>query len=254
MYLNSSISYDLYNNCSTFSLEAIHVNSYYNMDFDGQNVVCGGDEYYAQNVLYSEVSSGTGYVAVQGYVNIAGSGNLNISEDVEFTASGGSSSYTLYTSVSGSGSITWTPWDFLNGCSTSCSTPRPGGTYETFTATPASGYQFTGWGGACAGYGTGTCYVTMDSDKTVTASFAVPATVTAYATDTSNQTTSADSITVIYGTAVEIGWTTSGTSSCNCTASTGATCSNPSYGDKLTIHNGGTFYPATTTTYTVNCN
>jgi len=253
IYVDSSISYDKYGWCSSFSLYASHSSDWQAMEFDGQNIVCGGDEYYSQNILYSDVSSGAGAVYISGDVSVGDSYGISLNEQIDFSASS-SSSYTLYTSVSGSGSITWTPWDFLNGCSASCSTSRPGGTYETFTATPASGYQFTGWGGACAGYGTGTCYVTMDSDKTVTATFAVPATVTAYATDTSNQNTSSDSITVIYGTAVEIGWTTSGTSSCTCSASTGATCTNPSYGDKLTIHNGGTFYPATTTTYTVNCN
>jgi len=43
------------------------------------------------------------------------------------------------------------------------------GTPVTLTATPNSGYTFAGWSGACSG--TGTCQVTMDSDKTVTATF-----------------------------------------------------------------------------------
>lgn len=40
----------------------------------------------------------------------------------------------------------------------------------SLTATPAAGYVFNGWSGACSG--TGTCNVTMDSAKTVTANFA----------------------------------------------------------------------------------
>ena len=41
------------------------------------------------------------------------------------------------------------------------------------TATPNTGYTFTSWGGACSG--SGSCSVTMDADKTVTANFtAVP--------------------------------------------------------------------------------
>ncbi len=43
----------------------------------------------------------------------------------------------------------------------------------TCTATPISNdYQFSGWGGACSGYGN-VCTVTMDADKTVTANFDV---------------------------------------------------------------------------------
>ena len=45
------------------------------------------------------------------------------------------------------------------------------GTVVSVTATPAAGYVFTGWGGACSG--TGCCTVTMDANKTVTANFTV---------------------------------------------------------------------------------
>jgi hypothetical protein len=43
-------------------------------------------------------------------------------------------------------------------------------TQVTLTATPAAGYVFSGWSGACSG--TGTCIMTMDSVKNVTATFA----------------------------------------------------------------------------------
>jgi len=43
------------------------------------------------------------------------------------------------------------------------------GTVVTVTATPATGYVFSGWSGACTG--TGACQVTMDADKAVTANF-----------------------------------------------------------------------------------
>ncbi|MFK5243277.1 hypothetical protein ACI3PF_21845, partial [Lactococcus lactis] len=39
----------------------------------------------------------------------------------------------------------------------------------TLSATPASGYVFGGWGGACSG--TSTCSVTMTSAQSVTATF-----------------------------------------------------------------------------------
>ena len=43
------------------------------------------------------------------------------------------------------------------------------GTTVPVTAIPNAGYMFNGWSGACLG--TGACTVTMDADKTVTASF-----------------------------------------------------------------------------------
>jgi uncharacterized repeat protein (TIGR02543 family) len=42
----------------------------------------------------------------------------------------------------------------------------------TLTATPDACYNFTGWSGACSGTSS-TCTLTMDSDKTVTANFAI---------------------------------------------------------------------------------
>ena len=45
---------------------------------------------------------------------------------------------------------------------------RPG-TVVTLTPTPRRGWAFSGWGGACSG--SGTCQVTMDAAKNVTATF-----------------------------------------------------------------------------------
>jgi len=41
------------------------------------------------------------------------------------------------------------------------------------TATPATGYEFVNWTGACTGTDPAVCQVTMDADKTVTANFTV---------------------------------------------------------------------------------
>jgi len=107
----------------------------------------------------------------RGYNDLGGSG---------WTGGGGGTTtpttknYTLDISVTSgttSGSVHWSPYGFLDGCASHCTTPIPSGTYETFTASPYSGYTFTGWGGDCARYGTGTCYLTMNSNKTVSASF-----------------------------------------------------------------------------------
>ena len=50
-----------------------------------------------------------------------------------------------------------------------CAENFPGGTSVALTATPESGGTFAGWSGACTG--TGTCTVTMDAAKSVTATF-----------------------------------------------------------------------------------
>ena len=57
-------------------------------------------------------------------------------------------------------------------CGANCSASFPSGSLVTLTAIPVSGYQFTGWGGACSGYGN-SCTVTMSTAQTVTAKFAV---------------------------------------------------------------------------------
>ena len=57
-------------------------------------------------------------------------------------------------------------------CGKICSANFASGTAVTLTAIPVSGYQFTGWGGACRGYGN-SCTVTMNAAQSVTANFAV---------------------------------------------------------------------------------
>lgn len=52
----------------------------------------------------------------------------------------------------------------------SCQKAYPAGTVVTLTATPAAGYKFDAWGGACSG--AGACKLKMDADKTVSATFA----------------------------------------------------------------------------------
>jgi GH25 family lysozyme M1 (1,4-beta-N-acetylmuramidase) len=63
-------------------------------------------------------------------------------------------------------------------CGTSCSATYDPGAIVTLTATPNPGFELAGWSGACTG--TGSCTVTMDRDRAVTATFgdAVPPTVT----------------------------------------------------------------------------
>jgi Divergent InlB B-repeat domain len=56
------------------------------------------------------------------------------------------------------------------GCTSSCAAEWDAGTSFTLTASPADGERFVGWSGACTG--NGTCSLTMDAQRSVTATFA----------------------------------------------------------------------------------
>jgi uncharacterized repeat protein (TIGR02543 family) len=62
-------------------------------------------------------------------------------------------------------------------CGTTCNQRFGAGTVVRLTATPGPGWTFAGWSGACSG--TGTCAITLDADKTVTALFQARLTVNA---------------------------------------------------------------------------
>jgi pectate lyase len=73
---------------------------------------------------------------------------------------GGPQTFTLTTNVSGSGTVTRNP----NASS------YASGTVVTLTATPAAGFQFSGWSGDLTG-SANPATITMNSNKTVTATF-----------------------------------------------------------------------------------
>jgi hypothetical protein len=78
--------------------------------------------------------------------------------------------HTLTVNRTGSGMVTSDPAGI--SCGSTCSADYDEGTVVTLTATPDAGATFLGWSGAgCSG--TGTCQVTMDASKTVSASFSV---------------------------------------------------------------------------------
>src|SRR3954454_24255343 len=56
-------------------------------------------------------------------------------------------------------------------CPGTCSTSAANGTLVSLAATPTTGSTFDGWSGACTG--TGTCDLTLNGDKSATASFSV---------------------------------------------------------------------------------
>ena len=91
----------------------------------------------------------------------ASSGSRMVHSVAAFAPAGTSATtFTLTTNVSGSGTITRNP----NASS------YASGTVVSLTATPASGWVFSGWSGAVTGT-TNPINVTMDANKTVTATF-----------------------------------------------------------------------------------
>src|SRR5690606_30207081 len=69
--------------------------------------------------------------------------------------------------ATGSGVITSTPAGI--SCPSDCSEPFDYGTVVTLTATPATGWSFTGWTGDCTG--AGPCVITVGQPATVTPTF-----------------------------------------------------------------------------------
>jgi hypothetical protein len=74
---------------------------------------------------------------------------------------------TLTVAKTGGGTVASAPAGI--DCGQTCSSSFAPGASVTLTATPASGWSFTGWSGACTG--TGTCSIVMNSTAAVTASF-----------------------------------------------------------------------------------
>ena len=76
----------------------------------------------------------------------------------------------LTVKTSGAGTVNSSPAGInCSGGTTDCSAVFGAGVVVTLTATPASGWRFYGWGGACAG--TDPCVLTATDQKTVTAAF-----------------------------------------------------------------------------------
>lgn len=75
---------------------------------------------------------------------------------------------TLSVTVVGDGAVTSVPTGV--SCTSACRTTFNRGTAVVLTATPASGSKFVGWSDACTGT---TCALSMDTDRSVTALFAL---------------------------------------------------------------------------------
>ncbi|CAK0775632.1 hypothetical protein CCP4SC76_6060002 [Gammaproteobacteria bacterium] len=102
-----------------------------------------------------------------------GTGTCTVTMDAAKTVTvtfGSGTSYTLSVSKAGSGTVTSYPAGISCGTGAGCSASFASGTAVTLTATPASGYTFSYWSGDCSG--SGSCQVTMNAAKAITAIFA----------------------------------------------------------------------------------
>jgi len=82
---------------------------------------------------------------------------------------------TLTVNLAGGGQGTVTSAEGAINCGTACANDYVDGTMVTLTATPETGHVFSGFSppGACSSSAAGSCTVTMDAAKTVTATFNV---------------------------------------------------------------------------------
>jgi alpha-tubulin suppressor-like RCC1 family protein len=93
-----------------------------------------------------------------------------------------SGTYNLNVGVTGSGAVVSNPAGI--NCGATCTAAFGANATVTLTATPASGYMFSGWTGPCSG--SGTCTVTMSQAKTVNATFALIGSTTTSTTTTTS--------------------------------------------------------------------
>ncbi len=137
-------------------------------------VSCGGTCSHSFNygttvILTAAPSASSRFVGWSGPCSGTGTCTVTMKQARSVTATFGLLSETLKTSKSGKGfgSVTSSPAGI--SCGSVCSHSFIYGTKVTLTAKAASGSHFAGWTGACTG--TGTCTVTMNAARSVTATF-----------------------------------------------------------------------------------
>ena len=96
-----------------------------------------------------------------------GACHITMSQNESVSATFTQNSYQLSVSTSGSGTVTST--DGYINCPGTCSHTYLSNTHVTLNASPALGWSFTAWGGACSG--SGSCQVTMTQNLSASATF-----------------------------------------------------------------------------------
>lgn len=135
---------------------------------------CGSDcsENYASAVTVALTATPTAGYTFSGWNGggCSGAGGCTVSMTMarSVTATFTAILYNLTVTRNGSGSVTSAPTGI--SCGSDCSEAYASGASVTLTATPASGYTFTGWSGACAGAAS-ICTVSMTAARSVNATF-----------------------------------------------------------------------------------
>jgi hypothetical protein len=127
---------------------------------------------YAPGGTYGVLSTSTNSYAPAfktqtGWDFATGIGTVNVYNLITNWASTGGGNASLTVSVTGSGTVASNPSGI--SCPSTCSHTFTGGSQVTLTPTPASGWAFSNWGGACSG--SGGCTVPMNAAQSVTATF-----------------------------------------------------------------------------------
>ena len=117
--------------------------------------------------LNAAAAGGWSFAGWSGACSGNGSCNLTMSQNQSVGATFTQNTYQLSVTTSGSGAVTSTD-GFIN-CPGTCSHNYLSNTQVTLNATPALGWSFTAWGGACSG--TGSCKVTMTQNLSASATF-----------------------------------------------------------------------------------
>ncbi|MBA3393842.1 MAG: hypothetical protein H0T89_14435 [Deltaproteobacteria bacterium] len=140
----------------------------------GTGISCGGDcsELFTHGTTVTlSAFAATGSVFVGWSGACIGTGSCTVTMDAAKSAV---ATFTLAQHMlsvtragTGDGTVTGTGIS----CGSDCSEVFTHGTTVTLTASVATGSTFAGWGGACSG--TGSCTVTMDAARSVTATFNV---------------------------------------------------------------------------------
>ena len=123
-----------------------------------------------QVTLTATPASGSKFTGWGGACSGTGACVVTMNADASVTAGFAANSYTLSVSAIGSpgGKVTSSPAGI--DCGSSCSASFSAGTQVTLSATPATAWGLSGWGGACSGIAA-SCTVTLNTNTTVSASF-----------------------------------------------------------------------------------
>ncbi|RPI28606.1 MAG: hypothetical protein EHM61_04525 [Acidobacteria bacterium] len=147
-------------------------------------ITCGSDcsESYASGTSVTlTAAAGTGSTFAGWSGACSGTGSCTVTMDADravtatFNAVATTRALTISKAGTGQGTVTSTPAGIT--CGSDCSESYASGTSVTLTAAAGTGSTFAGWSGACSG--TGSCTVTMDADRAVTATFNAVATTRA---------------------------------------------------------------------------